>query len=141
MRAHLSVMRAIFQQALDDPAMPVKMEALKALGVLTGHLDDQATFEWFQAALEPMLGALSACVVGQGDGDVAIQVLDVLEELADDPNDILQAKLAPIVSSVLAIAVNPNVRAVAPGHVVRGRRRQRAGDRRSRWTFASAAPS
>jgi leucyl-tRNA synthetase len=104
LQKHFVQLQAIFTRGLSDPALRVRVEALRALSTLVDMLDedeDGTHAQSFSTVIEPLLGIMGAHF---HEDDILCAGFEVLDNLAQSPTAVLEPfipKIAELMSRIL----------------------------------------
>lgn len=114
LRPHLKTLQAVFVQGLKDPNERVKVEALRAIGVLIEFVgESKEEVKSYREMVPPMVDVVKHCVT-QGDADAAAVAFEVFDSLAESPVPILTQHIPVLVRLMaevcLARSLDINIR-------------------------------
>lgn len=104
LRQHFRQLTSIFVNGLSDQAQPVRVAAVKAVGVVVQWLEDAAERAMFAEVLPPLLLVTQQCIEC-GDEDTALHAIEMLIEAIDCNYGVLEASLPTLLKFMIDVAV------------------------------------
>lgn len=109
LKPHLKTLQAIFVQGLKDSSDRVRVEALKALGVLVDYVgENKDNISSFREVVPPIVEVVKYCVAA-GNDDGAAVAFEVFDTFAESPVPILTPHVPLLVKLMIEVAASKKI--------------------------------
>lgn len=108
LRPHFGTLQQIFMKGLSDTEASVRLESLKALGVLAEDILDDEEVQRFSAAIPLMVNVVKQSVQ-DGNEEVAAVAFEAFDNLTDSSSNVLVPHLPIVVELMAEVVSNRNI--------------------------------